>query len=202
MHVSPSGKRYIGITKQRLERRWRGGDGYSRNSHFYRAVQKYGWENFEHAILAENLTESDAKELEIALIAKGNLTDGRYGYNVSKGGDTGSGLNGENHPNYGKHLSESTRKKIAQKAVGRQSPMFGRHHSEATRERWSVIRRGRKNQNTSRKVTCIETGVVYASIKEAAMDTGANATNISKVCRGIYTSTGGLRWSYSEEVIR
>ena len=36
-------KRYVGITCQSTSRRWRNGDGYIQNEHFYRAIQKYGW---------------------------------------------------------------------------------------------------------------------------------------------------------------
>lgn len=53
MHISPSNKRYIGITSQKPEIRWANGKGYSYNKHFYRAIQKYGWDNFEHRILCQ-----------------------------------------------------------------------------------------------------------------------------------------------------
>ena len=42
-----NGKVYIGITMQDPERRWRHGEGYKSSPHFYAAIQKYGWDNFE-----------------------------------------------------------------------------------------------------------------------------------------------------------
>ena len=44
-------KKYIGITKQKPENRW-GLNGYNYRSspYFYFAIQKYGWNNFEHII--------------------------------------------------------------------------------------------------------------------------------------------------------
>ena len=44
-------KKYIGITKQKPKNRW-GLNGYNYNSspYFYAAIQKYGWDNFEHII--------------------------------------------------------------------------------------------------------------------------------------------------------
>ena len=56
MHVSPNGKRYIGITSQEPKLRWAGGSGYSDNKHFKSAIDKYGWNNFEHIIVASGLS--------------------------------------------------------------------------------------------------------------------------------------------------
>lgn len=41
MHITPSNKRYIGITSTRPERRWRNGTAYKENDYFTKAVQKY-----------------------------------------------------------------------------------------------------------------------------------------------------------------
>ena len=35
-----NGKKYIGITKQNPYTRWRNGEGYKNNEHFYRAIKK------------------------------------------------------------------------------------------------------------------------------------------------------------------
>ena len=40
-HTTPSGKRYIGITSQKTEDRWRNGNGY-KNTPFGKAIEKYG----------------------------------------------------------------------------------------------------------------------------------------------------------------
>ena len=79
MHVLPknvSGKEndlvYIGITRVKPIQRWANGNGYAPNIRFFNAIKKYGWEQFEHVILFENLSEEDAKQKEIELIAKFN----------------------------------------------------------------------------------------------------------------------------------
>ena len=87
MHISPSNKKYIGITCQRPIKRWQHGRGYINNKHLYRAITKYTWESFEHIIIAKNLSKDEAKAMEISLIAKYNTQDGNFGYNISAGGD-------------------------------------------------------------------------------------------------------------------
>lgn len=63
-HTSPVGKVYIGITSKAPKERWQNGRGYWNNKHFYRAIKKYGWNNFEHEILYEGLTEGQANIIE------------------------------------------------------------------------------------------------------------------------------------------
>lgn len=80
-HTSPSNKVYIGITKLNLIKRWQG------LPYFFRAILKYGWNNFQHEILYSELSEKEAKQIEICLIAYYNSTDHNYEYNKTKGGD-------------------------------------------------------------------------------------------------------------------
>ena len=102
-HISPDGKCYIGITRRTPNERWcKNGYGYRKNIHFYRAIQKYGWNAFQHNILAENLSHKDACALEIKLIKERNLTDPRFGYNICEGGEG----------RLGSKQSEETRRKI------------------------------------------------------------------------------------------
>ena len=69
MHVNKiNDKKYIGITKNKPEDRWQNGHGYKRQI-FYKAIQKYGWDNFDHIILFENLSEEEACKKEIELIS-------------------------------------------------------------------------------------------------------------------------------------
>ncbi len=86
-HTSPSGKVYIGITCTTPSARWRNGSGYSSQPAIANAIKKYGWDNFSHEILAENLTREEAteKEQEYILLFKSN--DPKYGYNCTSGGD-------------------------------------------------------------------------------------------------------------------
>ena len=87
MHTSPSGKRYIGITKQKPTQRWGKGKNYKSNTYFTGAIEKYGWDNFTHEILYEVNSLDEAKALEIDLIAKYQSDNRDFGYNLSKGGE-------------------------------------------------------------------------------------------------------------------
>lgn len=83
-------KKYVGITSQKLNKRWNYGNSYL-NTRFGNAIKKYGWENFEHEILFENLTKEEAEQKEIELIRELNLTNREIGYNTCLGGE---GTNG------------------------------------------------------------------------------------------------------------
>ena len=61
VHISPSGKRYYGITcKKNVQDRWLNGKGYGGNKQYTNAINKYSWENFEHIVLFKNLTKEEA----------------------------------------------------------------------------------------------------------------------------------------------
>lgn len=107
-HTTPSNKVYIGITKQKPERRWQNGNHYKGNPHFYRAILKYDWKNIRHEIVKDGLTKKEACNLEIELIAKYDSTNPDKGYNNSTGGEYGS---------LGVHQSEETREKLRKKAT-------------------------------------------------------------------------------------
>ena len=82
-----NGKKYFGITCQKLVKRFQNGGGYKGCTHFYRAIQEYGWNNFSHDVIAVGLSAEDAKELEIKLIAENKSYLPEFGYNISRGGD-------------------------------------------------------------------------------------------------------------------
>ena len=88
-HTSPNGKSYIGITSMCPKDRWKNGKGYSHNTYFTNAIEKYGWDNFAHEILADGLTQEEAHEMEVELIKKHNTFDSNDGYNLTSGGEVG-----------------------------------------------------------------------------------------------------------------
>lgn len=86
-----NGKSYIGITSNSVEKRWgKNGQGYNpyhrQRNLLYDAIQKYGWDNFEHEIIKNDLCFEDACKLEQYYIKKYN-TKAPYGYNLTLGGE-------------------------------------------------------------------------------------------------------------------
>lgn len=93
-----NGKLYFGITKTSTRRRWSKGKGYKTQHVFGRAIEKYGWDGFEHIILYTGLSEAEAKQMETDLIREFNTQDGRYGYNITAGGDDVPIIRGTDNP--------------------------------------------------------------------------------------------------------
>lgn len=90
-HTSPSGKVYIGQTcRKNLQKRFLYmGIGYKDCPYFWNAIQKYGWNNIKHEILAEGLTKQQADKYEKNLIKQ--YKDLGISYNVTDGGDGSKG---------------------------------------------------------------------------------------------------------------
>lgn len=108
-----NGKKYIGITKNKPKDRWgKNGNAYiRRNQYFGNAIKKYGWSKFKHEIIKENLSEKQAKQMEIELISKYNTTNKQFGYNLTIGGDGSVGykFTEEQKKNHSKIKKETAR---------------------------------------------------------------------------------------------
>lgn len=146
-----TGKRYIGITGQKPERRWQNGNGYRSSSRFFSALKRYGWDNFRHYILYVGLTQAEAEQLEVELIAKYQTQDPAHGYNMAEGGSAPQvteatrvkqslAKRGEKHPGYGKpawnrglRMSDATRAKLSAMRTGEKHPRYGQHLSAETK---------------------------------------------------------------------
>ena len=65
-------KKYVGQTihGDNPNLRWKNGGGYRNQLYFYQAIQKYGWDNFEHEVVASNLTKEESDNFEKLLIKK------------------------------------------------------------------------------------------------------------------------------------
>lgn len=85
-HTFPNGKVYIGMTSINPNARWNNGNGY-KGKLISKAISEFGWDNVKHDVLYSELTEENAKQIEILLINKYKSNDKRFGYNTTKGGE-------------------------------------------------------------------------------------------------------------------
>ena len=148
-----NGKKYVGITSKPVDERWKNGFGYQKNTYFRNAIEKYTWNGFDHEIIESGLTEKEAKEKEVELIAKYKTNCYRYsnptyGYNMTDGGEGICGyqhteewkikhsqdMSGENNPHYGKSIKERLgdngyeiwlKKQRELDRAGTNNPMYG-----------------------------------------------------------------------------
>lgn len=136
-----NGKVYIGQTCQLLNQRWKNGNGYREETYFGKAIKKYGWDNFEHIILEENISEDEVDEKEIYYINYYKSTDENFGYNLESGGKH--------------HLhSEYTKNKMresAQKRIEKNIEKYNSKVSDETREKISKALKGVKRQPRSKE---------------------------------------------------
>lgn len=135
-----NGKIYIGQTKRGYNpnKRWNNGNGYKDNEHFWRAIQKYGWDNFDHEIIASNLTADEANHFEELLIEKLGTMNPERGYNLRSGGEN-------NLP------SEETRKRQSESAKKRfENPDEREKYSIRAKKRFESADE-RKKMSASRK---------------------------------------------------
>ena len=206
MHTSPKGKRYIGITCRKPEYRWNHGRGYQKNQHFFNAILKYGWDNFEHTIIASDISKEEACSLEQTLIEKHQTHNPKFGYNRSTGGECG-GLGvvfsderrrkvGEAHK--GMTHTEDVKKRLSEAHKG--LPTWNKGRSWTAEEKQTMA----EAQKTRKAVICIETGIIYLGVRDAERQTGINRCSIKDCCHGRKhnKSAGGYHWAYAcEQVI-
>ena len=219
-----NGKVYIGITsKDNPNDRWQSGEGYKRPrgqtialSHFYNAIKKYGWDNFEHEILVEGLTLEQASEYEQKHIKQYDSTNPEKGYNIAKGG---KGTVGAKHSlatkkllsdkakrwvketgiiNFkGEHHTEETKKIMSEKAKNRIAAtgvvnFKGCHHTKETKAKLSKLR--------STPVTMYDLNgkkvLSYESVSAAAEAVGVSIQSISACIHGNSKMSAGHIWRH------
>lgn len=190
VHTNKSNnKKYVGITSQSPNSRWRGGLGYNlgyrKKTYFYNSIVKYGWDNFEHDILFDNLSEEEAREKEVELIALWKTNDRNFGYNLTEGGEGTSGFTFYSREERlrrsefmkNRIVSEETRKKMSESKKGHLSWNKGKKMSKEYREK--VI----ETHWASKKVYC--DGKIYRSITECAKDIRVPRKKLSDWLNGL-----------------
>lgn len=177
-----NGKVYIGQS-QNIEKRWIDHKSFSKREVevLYRAMRKYGIENFSLEVVEECSIEelSDKERFYIGHYNSYIHAENSNGYNMTLGGEGTRGvkikeetrekmrqrmLGGKNH-NYGKPLSEEVKQKISKTVKGRykgeNNPMYGKCHSEE-----ALLKMTRGNNYKARKTMC--GGKMFDCLKDCA----------------------------------
>lgn len=228
-HVNKiNGKVYIGQTCQKLSARWRKGEGYKSSTYFYRAIQKYGWDNFEHVVLECGLNENEVDEREKFWIKYLNATDQRYGYNLSNGGNKEHSFNLQHKIHHQQAISKAigipviclNTKKIYPTIRQAMLETGASHISDCCKGKikssgkdingnalyWKYYSEytglekieQKKQKRIRTSVLCETTGKIYQSAKEAERETGIDNTSINRCCNGKRKNAGGCTWKWIE----
>lgn len=187
-------KLYFGITSLTLNNRWgTKGQNYKNNLYFSRAIKKYGWDNFEHIIVKDNLPEACAKTLEKILIYKYNTRNPKYGYNLTDGGDGTCGYT----------FSQDYINDLRIRISGEGNPFYGKQHSDESKYKMRKARLGKTPWNKGTKLSDKEKQLIserqckkvykydldgnficeYRSAKEAGEKNNVTSSSISRSCR-------------------
>lgn len=187
-----NGKVYVGQTTQSVEERWKNGKAYKGCTYFNNAINKYGWNNFEHIILEQGDWDQetlDKKEQYYIDLYWAKNPD--YGYNIKDGGSKSISPNAlpqallwmKQHPEFGKARAQDMLKWQKE------------HPEEALAMRMKNIKKA--SEARKRKVLCVETNQIFESASEAARKVPKTTqSKICMVCRGQRKTCGGFHWRY------
>lgn len=227
-HTSPSGKCYIGLTKDYKTRVRDKHLSYKNCPVFYNAILKYGWENFSHEIIdfANDVFEAEKKEKHY--IEKYRSTEREFGYNICIGGDISKNDSPERrikisetmkkHRIENKEFWEIASKKSSETRRGKKFTkehiealrnnhvgMTGKHQSDKMKkmmsERFTGIPTGLKNGAKSVNQYNLDGSFIrsFSSLRDAGISIGwTSGTPIANCCKGIQKTSGGYKWKFVE----
>lgn len=183
-HTSPSGKSYIGLTKN-----------YNRRSRLHRhpssgcrlfkaAIDKYGWDAFTHEILFSNISLDDANRLETELIIEHN-TLAPHGYNLTNGG-TARVISDETRQKMsesrrGYTPSAEARQKMSESRRGKSR----RPHTEESKRLMSLAKIGKHRSEDLKRKMAAAAAAIHAMTWEVTDPDGNKfiIVNLAEFCR-------------------
>ena len=188
-----------------MNRRWRAlgieykpYDGNANGRPFWNAIQKYGWDSFEHIVLESNLTCKEAQKAEKKYIKIYHSRDKNKGYNVAEGGNGGriwidhpKGMKGKHHSEEKKQAQRELMKKLNAEGKcgavwknGHPKGMMGKHQSEEYKERLRNIPPG---EHPSARKVCVEmpdgTSKQYDCLRYLSEATGVHSSTLIKIIK-------------------
>lgn len=161
-----NGMCYVGITSESVYRRWQNGRNYSGT--FKKAIDQYGWDNFEHIIIATDLNRDEACAMEQSLVHQ--YKEKGISYNEKDGGD--------HH-----FLNDKVKEEMSKRQKGTNAYWFGKKMPDETRELMSARKKGiTPKANPKKLVRCLETGEVFDSLTSCARHFSVSLATVSNSC--------------------
>lgn len=171
-YIPQTGKRYVGVTGQRLSKRFQSGFGYEKNEGFFADIKKYGWDSVQTTVVAETSDFYEASRLEGENIEKYDTLNPEHGYNLWSSGADNAPL-----ASVGKHISEAK---------------MGHEVTPETRAKLSQYGRKKVVQLTPDG----EYVKTFESMTEAAKSVDIPKSCIYSVCKGQRPTSRGYKWMY------
>lgn len=196
-----NGKIYIGQTTKSLEERKKRHKQDSKriDTYFYRAIQKYGWENFSWEVVQDNIQSIDELDrLEQYYIAYYNCFDNpSVGYNTQSGG-------------HHFKLTQEECEKRRQRVMGKNNPMYGKpgtwlgkHFSEEHKQHISEALSGKPRPAVSgdknpsaKKIINLDTKEIFGCIKDAVKKYNISTNSLSRHLNGKTKTCCGCTWEF------
>ena len=189
-------KLYVGKTIQKLSQRL--------SQHRCRkqtpvelAIQKYGWQNFKVEILQECSSAEELNEREKFWIINLNCKSPN-GYNLTDGGEGSGGFRRSAKTRLKMSLSAKKRYQNPDEHTKTSNSQKGKIISLESRLKMSIAKKGKPGPR-SKKVICVETGMVFNSITEAAHNLNISRQSVRDVCHGKHKTAGGYHWKFFSE---
>lgn len=196
--LKPTGKIYIGKReKSHFDKSYWGG-----GSLWNKVISDYTRDDIDREVLEWCDTREELLEREIYWIDKLNSRNPDIGYNVSKGGENGAyGCSIKHSKKWNANIGNGNRgiKHSDESKLNMKTGLmkYRKNHPE-----WKEVAikgfvefyKNNPNAHNTRgiSVKCVETGVVYKTLAEAKIDTGA--WDISMCIRGYINTSGGYHW--------
>lgn len=210
IHINKiNAKYYVGITKNKPEKRWgKNGCNYSREYKFGKAIDKYGWDNFEHIEVISGMTLEEACQWEIDTIQK--YDSFVNGYNSTLGGMGTAGviasakavarISAKDITDIVIYssLAEAERDtNVCAQNIGAVCLGYGLTAGEyywcyeQDLSNWQIPKSPKE-----RAVYCIELDKLYPSISFAAKELNISYSGIWKCCNGISLACGSNKYHF------
>lgn len=203
LHINKNNEKvYVGITKhQNPELRWKNGKGYTKCVKFYRAITKYGWDQFSHVILCRT-SQQRAELLEATLI--GYYKRHKKSYNITDGGERNiPSMLGKHHTPEAiekirkagrRPCSEATKQKIGKSNSGYNNGMYGKKLSP------TVIKMAKEKFSKPVLQFSLQGDLIaeFASSMDAERFINGKGRHISCCCRGVRKTAYGYIWRYKK----